>query len=99
MQSATLNTIPTGVASDRQVTLLEEHLQVLDAHLQSASQAATRLSAIADRLLGPKPEEISKGAAGTPDAQALAVRVERRARYLTPILAELHEQISRFERL
>lgn len=93
------NTVAQEPARD--ATLLEDHLKVLHSHLQEGRHVAERLERIADRLVGAVPkaigkDELGKASAGEPP---LVMRIDYAGRDLSGVLSQIHDQITRFERL
>lgn len=81
-------------------TLLEEHLRVLRGHLTNGREVVDRLERIADRLVGAVPQPIGKdGQAKDAGEPPLVTRIDHTGRDLTGLFSQIHEQISRLERL
>ena len=83
-------------APPRDVTLLEEHVKVLDQHGSSLCSALTKVSQVVDRLLGSEPSKECAPCAPIPDYPLIG-KVGCAARALTPLIDAIHEQISRLE--
>lgn len=92
-REATLTPVPPP-----DTTLLEEHVKVLDQHGSSLCNALTRVSQVANRLLGTVPSKDCPPCAPIPD-YPLIEKVGCTARALTPLIDAIHEQITRLERL
>lgn len=96
----TSNAPPQPVGAAHENTLLEEHLKVLRSHASTGRDIIDRLERLADRLVGAVPQAITKE--GQPKEAVeppLVTRIDHAGRDLTGLLAQIHEQISRLERL
>lgn len=81
-------------------TILETHLAQLDKLNENMAAAVSRGQRVADRILGPEPQNIAKGEGNAPTPQPCLVRRLEVALMQANALSEsMHRQLERVERL
>lgn len=70
-----------------------------EVQLEMLARQQSRLAALADRICGPIPEAVEKGAPATPAASASAHRLEQAADMIDAVLRRLELTTNRLETL